>query len=64
MNATEASPTPLELDLDFITVWECEPPPDGVPFRVLDEEWTADARVLASSVADYRERHIRSWSGA
>ncbi len=50
MNATEVSHVPP----DFITVWECEPPPDGAPFRVLDEEWTDD----------YHERHIRSWSGA
>jgi len=49
MNATEVSHVPP--DLDFITVWECEPPPDGVPFRVVEQEWTAD----------YHERHIRSW---
>lgn len=35
---------------EYVEVWETEPPPLGVKYRVIDDEWTED----------YTERRIRA----
>lgn len=41
---------------DYVTVWHCDPPPDGSVYRVLSEKW---AMVRLSDGG--AERHVYEW---
>lgn len=36
--------------VQYRTDWYCEPPPRGVPFQVLRDEWSNDTREIVPSV--------------